>query len=419
MGSARPPSQLRNLVVSAVLLLVSCAYAIAASLSKDERGDYPYKTAMVPLLAEICKALISAVLLARELRGVETPRERRDRVPLTPRMLAKAAVPGVAYQVCGGVRVWGGGVGFGARRAARAQHAHVCSPATCARAQVLNNLNFVTLHYVDMTTFQIMSNLKIVATGVASYCLLGRRLNRGQWLALVLLTLGAATTQLGRAWGVSHAPAAAVADGAEPANAGDSAAELALLGCLSALTCALLSAVVGVYTEKFMKGTSHASIHWQNLQLYVLGVGANVAAVVLQAGARGRDEPTAVDPEQAGGWSELVSPLRGFNAGAIACVFALAFAGLSVSFLLRFADSIAKTYATALAAPFTAIVSRFVLSTSVGYEHAIGMAVMLISFAFYYAGEDLFRPLEEPAATASGAASAGRASLLCSISNTR
>ena len=78
---------------------------------------------------------------------------------------------------------------------------------------------------------------------------------------------------------------------------------------------------------------------------------------------------------------------------------------------IRFADSIAKTYATALAAPFTAIVSRFVLGTSVGYEHAIGIAVMLISFAFYYAGEDLFRPLEEPAATASGAASAGRASV--------
>ena len=49
---------------------------------------------------------------------------------------------------------------------------------------MLNNLNFVTLRYVDMTTVQIMSNLKIVATGVASYCLLGRRLNVGKWLAL-------------------------------------------------------------------------------------------------------------------------------------------------------------------------------------------------------------------------------------------
>ncbi len=276
-----------------------------------------------------------------------------------------------------------------------------------ARAQVLNNLNFVTLHYVDMTTFQIMSNLKIVATGVASYCLLGRRLNRGQWLALVLLTLGAATTQLGRVWAVSNAPAVAVADRAEPADAGDGLAELALLGYLSALTCALLSAVVGVYTEKFMKGSAHASIHWQNLQLYVLGVAANVAAVLLQDDARGRDEPTAVDPEQAGGWSELVSPLRGFNAGAIACVFALAFAGLLVSFLLRFADSIAKTYATALAAPFTAIVSRFVLGTSVGYEHVTGIAVMLISFAYYYAGEELFRPLEEPATSAASACRGG------------
>ena len=103
----------------------------------------------------------------------------------------------------------------------------------------------------------------------------------------------------------------------------------------------------------------------------------------------------------------MVSPLRGFNAGAIACVFALAFAGLLVSFLLRFADSIAKTYATALAAPFTAIVSRFVLGTSVGYEHVTGIAVMLISFAYYYAGEELFRPLEEPATSAASACRGG------------
>ena len=53
-----------------------------------------------------------------------------------------------------------------------------------------------------------------------------------------------------------------------------------------------------------------------------------------------------------------------------------------------------------LAAPFTAIVSRFVLGTSVGYEHVTGIAVMLISFAHYYAGEELFRPLEEPATSA-------------------
>ena len=132
MGATRL-SQLRNLVVSAVLLCVSCAYAIAASLSKDEHGDYPYKTAMVPLLAEMCKALISAVLLARELRGLETERERRDRVPFTPRMMAKAAVPGVAYQV----RARRARAPFGARRAARARsrgaRSHVFPAATRAR----------------------------------------------------------------------------------------------------------------------------------------------------------------------------------------------------------------------------------------------------------------------------------------------
>ena len=42
-------------------------------------------------------------------------------------------------------------------------------------------------------------------------------------------------------------------------------------------------------------------------------------------------------------------------------VLALSLSGLSVSFLLRFADSIVKTYATALSAPFAALTARVVI----------------------------------------------------------
>ena len=83
---------------------------------------------------------------------------------------------------------------------------------------------------MDAATFQILGNLKILATGLAGRWLMGRQMSVGKWCALVLLSLGAGSTQLGRA-----------------SDAGGGAA----FGYASALACVTLSATVGVFTEKF------------------------------------------------------------------------------------------------------------------------------------------------------------------------
>ena len=297
----------------------SSLYAVSASLSKDNQGEFPYNTTLVPLMAECLKALISGGLLLLELRGISDPQEKAARTHWTPSSVATAAVPGFAYQM-------------------------------------LNNLNFVTLYYLDAATFQILGNLKILATGIAGYWLMGRQMSIGKWCALVLLSLGAGTTQLGRA-----------------SDAGGGAVS----GYASALACVTLSATVGVFTEKFMKGNSQ-SIHWQNLQLYLFGILANL-------GALHWSRSTFADPE-----GSASGPLKGFNFGALMCVLALSLSGLSVSFLLRFADSIVKTYATALSAPFAALTARVVIGTPLGFEHIMGLGVMLLSLVFYYGGEELF-----------------------------
>ena len=55
---------------------------------------------------------------------------------------------------------------------------------------------FWTLKYVDPPTYQILGNLKIVTTGVLFRLLLQRRLSVLQWTALVLLMIGATTSQV-------------------------------------------------------------------------------------------------------------------------------------------------------------------------------------------------------------------------------
>ena len=57
-------------------------------------------------------------------------------------------------------------------------------------------LQFWTLKYVDPATYQILGNLKIVTTGVLFRLLLQRRLSLLQWISLVLLMIGATTSQV-------------------------------------------------------------------------------------------------------------------------------------------------------------------------------------------------------------------------------
>ena len=59
-----------------------------------------------------------------------------------------------------------------------------------------NNVQFVTLRYVDPATYQIMGNLKIVTTGLLLWLCLRRQLSALQWMALALLMIGATTSQV-------------------------------------------------------------------------------------------------------------------------------------------------------------------------------------------------------------------------------
>ena len=61
---------------------------------------------------------------------------------------------------------------------------------------ICSSWQFWTLRYVDPATYQILGNLKIVTTGVLFRALLQRRLSVLQWIALLLLMIGATTSQV-------------------------------------------------------------------------------------------------------------------------------------------------------------------------------------------------------------------------------
>ena len=84
------------------------------------------------------------------------------------------------------------------------------------------------------------------------------------------------------------------------------------------------------------------------------------------------------------------SLLHGFNFWAVVTVITNGSCGLAVSFLLRYADSIAKTYSTSLAIPCTSLAAYLFLNQPITGPNLCGSGVMLISLAYFYFGDQMF-----------------------------
>ena len=174
---------------------------------------------------------------------------------------------------------------------------------------------------VDPTTFQLLSQMKTIFTGLLFRVFLGRHLSGAQYLALVTLACGTATSQI---------PSAAHPLG-----------HASVHGLILSLVSCALSAFGGIYSEKLLKNRPSASIHWQNMQLYAWGVAFNALGFAIKDGG-----------SLANGWS------TGYESGwPWAVVLCNACNGLAISAVLKFADNIARVYAHAIAMVATMLVS--------------------------------------------------------------
>lgn len=210
-----------------------------------------------------------------------------------------------------------------------------------------NNVQFYFLKYVDPTTYQILGNLKIITTGLLLWLVLGRRMSPLQWIALSLLAVGATTSQIStdcESETVMRAP---------------------LIGYLFGLLSACLSALAAVYTEWVLKRNGD-SLYWQNMQLYGFGVLFNGAGLV------------------AGSAGSVLHPLKGYSVATWLVVANLAFSGLLVSWIMKFADSIVKVYATSLAMLLTLVVSIFFFSLHPTLQMGLGILVAAASVVLFY-----------------------------------
>lgn len=291
----------------AALLFFTVAATLSTEASKSEDGTYPYNSFVVPCAVEAAKLFVSSCLLAISmLRGEST------KISFSPGKFALYMLPALCYFVS-------------------------------------NNCMFFIINELGPSTFQIMSNLKVLATGILMRIFLGRKLTWLQWKALILLILGSVVTEM---------------------SCGDlDRKKNSAKGYVMVFINCFASGSGGVLSEKLLKGNALSAvdcIHWQNMQLYFFGL---IFGLV-------------------GSWSTFananeIGMFDGFNTWAYFTVVSLTTAGLLVSFVLKYLDSFAKCFVAAISIIFVAVVHAVMRDKVIHFNVVIGIALTCIALEQY------------------------------------
>lgn len=212
---------------------------------------------------------------------------------------------------------------------------------------VANNCMLLIIGELGPTTYQITNNLKILSTGLLMRVVLNRPLTALQWRALLILFLGATTAEMTDANSLRGT----------------------VWGYVLVLINTFVAASGSVFSEKLLKGDGSVaasdSIHWQNLQLYFYGIVYGMIPILLKGDAVKN------------------GLFAGFNFYAWMSLIVLAFAGLTVSFILKYLDNIYKCFVSAMSMLVVAIIHVSIEHETLPIRLAISISLVTVALELY------------------------------------
>nr|CDJ93986.1 Nucleotide-sugar transporter domain containing protein [Haemonchus contortus] len=241
----------------------------------------------------------------------------------------------------------------------------VCIPAMVYIVQ--NNLFYIAASHLDAATFMITSQLKIFTAAIFTVIILKRSLTRTQWIALFVLFVGVSLVQL-----QSTGSDSTNLDGQQP-----------LVGFLAVVIACCLSGFAGIYFEKILKGSAPVSLWMRNVQMCVFAIPASFAGVMWQDGRVVMENGL----------------LYGFDWVVWLTVSWYCIGGLSVAVCIKYADNIAKNFATSVAIILATIGSMVFFNFQPSAMFTFGAALVIFSIFMYSSSQSLLAGLRRIAKT--------------------
>jgi UDP-galactose transporter len=140
-----------------------------------------------------------------------------------------------------------------------------------------------------------------------------------------------------------------------------------ILGFTSACTACAISGFAGVYFERILKGSAPVSVWMRNVQMGVFSIPVALLGAFLQDGSQIQE--------------------KGFLFGFDAVVWFVAFwygiGGLSVAVCIKYADNIAKNFATSVAIILATIGSIYIFDFHPNLMFVAGAGLVITSIFLY------------------------------------
>lgn len=252
---------------------------------------------------------------------------------------------------------------------------------------IQNNLQYVAAANLDVATFTVTYQMKILTTAAFSVMLLRKKIGTTKWMALLFLAVGVGIVQLqatagtyGRSFG-TH-PSAAIMSLNDTIKLGDYEPTLRpispsspshvmhpLKGFLAVTAACFTSGLAGVYFEMVLKG-SKADLWIRNVQLSLFSLLPALVPVLFSEA-----------PADSTGWFwEL---FRNFGVWAWATVAAQVFGGLITAVVIKYSDNIMKGFATSLSIIISFLASVVLFNFHITPAFIFGATSVLVATYTY------------------------------------
>jgi len=239
-----------------------------------------------------------------------------------------------------------------------------------------NNLLFIALTNLDAATYQVTYQLKILTTALFSVMLLKKHINKVQWLALLILTIGVALVQIPSVTpGEESSESELTKNNTSSQNTeADADHEKQMIGLVAVLCACFSSGFAGVFFEMLVKTGAQPSVVIRNLQLGMFSLIFATSTVIMYD------------------WEAIT--MNGFFQGYHPLVFVIvalqAFGGLVVAMTVKYADNILKGFATSISIIVSSVFSYLVLNDLIPGGHFIIGTFLVILATFMYGNASLF-----------------------------
>lgn len=233
---------------------------------------------------------------------------------------------------------------------------------------IQNNLQFVAAANLDLATFSVTYQLKILTTALCSVAMLGRQLSITKWVSLFFLAVGVALVQV---YNISNGDRV----GKSSSSGATDTTSDRFIGFMAVTSACFTSGLAGVYFELVLKSSNKVDLWIRNIQLSLFSLLPALFTTIV----------TTTSNAASGGGGHMFS---NFGFWAWATVLTQVIGGLVTALVIKFADNILKGFATSLSIILSTLAGVFLFGSPLPMGSVVGSLVVLLATYAYNSSPD-------------------------------